>query len=92
MGYYRCILRAVHYVNAYLWETYDFAPANHRDRTIAVYHDATLASVATCYDLLRDSAYAARYHPTFRASNDLLQDAMRCLEQNRSLVLSEFDR
>ncbi len=82
---------AVHCVNAYLWDTYNFTPRNHQDRTLAVHSDGTLISISRCYDLLRDSAYACRYDPMFRASDRLVRHALQCLEQIHSLVLSRVE-
>ncbi len=81
---------AVHSINAYLWETYSFAPQNHEDRTRAVHRFAALSSTGACYDRLRNWAYSARYQPTFRASDALLEQALNCLEEIRSLVLSHI--
>lgn len=52
--------------------------------------DATLASVADSYDVLRDRAYFARYEPTFRASEALVQRASRCLDQIRSITTADL--
>lgn len=82
---------AVHYINAYLWETYNFAPENHADRTLAVRRDATLASIALFYDQLRAWGFSGRYRPTFRPSDDLLQRALAYLEQIRSTILSALN-
>lgn len=81
---------AVHYVNAYLWEIYDFDPQSHEDRSLAVHRDATLVSLAIAYDQLRGWGFSARYRPTFHASNALVQRTLDHLEQIRAAILAEL--
>ena len=68
---------AVHYVNAYLWQTRGFASADHRGRQRAVLTAPELRSTAASYLRLRGLADAARYHPRFRPSRSDVEEALR---------------
>lgn len=81
---------AVHYVNAYLWETYAFEPLNHSERTLAVRGDAALVPIAISYDALRTWGFLARYRPTFRPPDALIQRALQHLEHIRSIIVAEI--
>ena len=79
---------AVHYVNAYLWETQHWDPGTHQQRAAAVTRTAALRAAAHEYRWLMDLAYQARYVPHFRESRTDIEGAVLSdLEQVRRAVL-----
>ena len=60
---------AVHYVNAYLWETRRYEPRDHRARVNAVGQDRVLRAAYRSYMGLRTLAFQSRYHPSFRPTH-----------------------
>jgi hypothetical protein len=78
---------AVHYVNAWLWETRQFRPGTHADRTAAVRAEPPLRPAAQAYRNLQDLAYQARYAYRFQPTTQVLTDAVQVdLETVRRVV------
>ena len=69
---------AVHYVNAYLWESGHIEPRNHSERSNSVSNDQYFRAVSARYKLLSRRAYDSRYIPSFTAS---LVDAQRAMSE-----------
>lgn len=67
---------AVHYVNAFLWETLAFRPSNHDERTDRVYSEPALNPVYDNYTLLSDHAWKARYYRDYRIPHADIQDLL----------------
>lgn len=67
---------AVHYVNANLWETRRYEPADHGARRNAVARDRTLRVVHRSYARLRHLAFEVRYHPTVQPTRTDAEDAV----------------
>ena len=59
---------AVHYVNAYLWESRRFAPTNHYQRRAEILADPSLLGCGLSYRALQDNGFYARYAETFSLS------------------------
>ena len=85
---------AVHYVNAYLWEIKQFAPANHAERRRFFNSDIVLYPVRESYEFLEGYGYEARYDVRFEATEadtrDLVDIDLRAVEAavSRALGLS----
>jgi len=77
---------AVHCVNAYLWEIYDFAPSDHESRTRALHSSADLTTISVAYDALGVRAYHARYEPTFSAPPTLVERSVQQAGEIRAAV------
>ena len=59
---------AVHYVNAYLWETAEFEPRDHKAREEIIATWSALTPALPHYLKLKNYSLNARYRPAFRAS------------------------
>lgn len=82
---------AMHYVAAYLWETGEVAPKNHRERDQFIRTTAALRPIAEAYGLLFDAGYEARYAPVIRLQTNAIPDALGDLAQIRAVVLAALD-
>lgn len=75
---------AVHYVNAYLWESRQFAPGSHVERRRYFRSDTVLHSIRERYQFLEGYAYEARYdvrfEPTEADARDLVGIDLRAVE------------
>jgi hypothetical protein len=75
---------AVHYVNAYLWERYYFAPTNHEQRSHGVHNDTALSICSSGYETLKGWGFHARYNEGFAVSEAaarlLLNGDLRAVE------------
>ncbi len=56
---------AVHYVNAYLWETARYKPDKHSHRAARVRQDWRIRRCRASYARLQTFGYQARYEPVF---------------------------
>jgi hypothetical protein len=68
---------AVHAVNAYLWESQSYRPANHGDRRFRIGSSPSLASCSLSYRTLEREGFNARYNETYSL---VKQDARRLLD------------
>ena len=73
---------AVHMVNAYLWETRKYTPANHGDRRTAVRLSLPISRCSGNYRALQDAGYYARYDEMFAVSE----------QQAHTLLVVDFRR
>ncbi len=93
MGYRHPVLAAVHYVNAYLWERYHLAPANHDQRTHGVHHDTALSPCSFSYEVLKSRGFHARYSEGFTFAEpdarELLNNEFRAVEMTVMRALGQ---
>ena len=75
---------AVHFINAYLWETARREPSSHPDRLARVRREGPLRQCRRRYLGLQVAAQDARYEPTFALSEQearvLVEDYLRYVE------------
>ena len=75
---------AVHYVNAYLWETRRLKPANHGHRGAEIRADSRLVWCRAGYRALQDTGFRARYVETYtleeQRARSLLNTDLRLVE------------
>jgi hypothetical protein len=78
---------AVHYVNAYVWETHGYDPGSHPNRTALVGAEPALRTASIAYRRLQDWAYRARYDPGFEPTMQIAENAiLRDLEAVRDVA------
>jgi len=70
---------SVHNVNALLWEKQRFEPARHQQRSQAVRSNRLLVPCRVSYSQLNNSAWQARYKPSFSVSET---DVRRLVDLN----------
>lgn len=70
---------AVHYVNAYLWETASIAPQNHGDRRTKMQQDALLGPLVFRYRSLVLYAFDARYTPNYQQTAAIVRRALQTM-------------
>lgn len=78
---------AVHYVNAYLWETRRFDPGTHPNRSAAVRAEPALRPAAPAYLRLQDLGFQARYVADYQPDAQSIHDRIQSdLEAVRRVV------
>ena len=70
---------AVHYVNAYLWETARIDPSSHGERQARLRREPAIRHCRRRYARLQELGQLARYEPTFTVSE---QDARNLVDGN----------
>jgi hypothetical protein len=68
---------AVHAVNAYLWESQRYKPANHGDRRLRIDNSPSLTRCSLSYRTLERAGFNARYNETYSL---VKQDAQRLID------------
>jgi hypothetical protein len=75
---------AVHYANAYLWETSRLTSRTHRDRRHSIENSAEIGNCAASYGVLQDAGFRARYVETYtleeQRARSLLNTDLRLVE------------
>lgn len=82
---------AVHYVNAYIWETLGREPANHGQRKAIVFADRRLERIAPTYADLQAQSMLIRYGRTFHLSPERIQEALDGLWEIAIVISDALD-
>ena len=75
---------AIHYVNAYVWETARFEPSSHGERLARIRREPAIRHCRRRYARLQELGQLARYEATFALSEqharELVQGNLRAIE------------
>lgn len=77
---------AVHYVNAYLWETGGIEPQDHADRRRRMQRDATLGQLVFRYRRLVMFAYQIRYTPSYRLTATNIRLSLQTMREIEAAI------